>query len=393
MSSPYKIAIVHDYLNQMGGAERVVGLLHQMFPEAPIYTTILDHERLWPELAMADIRTSWMQRIPGILKHSKHFFWLYPFAVSTMKVKGYDLIISSSSAFAKGVTARGSTRHICYCYTPMRFAWDFSTYMESNEVSSLQKAIARWAMLPLRLWDKRNSGKVDRLVAISSIVQRRIESYYGLPSDLIFPPVNVARFKLSEMPPEDYYLVVSRLVSYKRIDLAVEACTRAKKKLIVIGDGPDRVRLESLAGPTVRFMGRLSDGEIERYMQHCLAFLFPGLEDFGITPLEVNACGRPVIAFRGGGALDTIDPAVNGLFFDRQSVPDLIMAMEEAKSRNWDSASIRRHAEKFGEQEFRNRLIQLVQSVMGLQPSINETGLSPESYFDRRESPLRSNIR
>ncbi|THF74896.1 glycosyltransferase [Cohnella fermenti] len=366
MRSPYRIAIVHDYLNQMGGAERVVGLLHQMFPDAPIYTTILDRDRLWPELEKADIRASWMQRIPGILKRSKQFFWLYPFAVASMKLQGYDLVISSSSAFAKGVRVSGATRHICYCYTPMRFAWDFATYMESNEVTFAQRAIARLLMRPLRLWDRSNSRKVHRLVAISSIVQRRIAEYYGLSSELIFPPVNVNRFKLSDKPPEDYFLVVSRLVSYKRIDLAVEACTRARKKLIVIGDGPDRSRLESLAGPTVHFVGRLPDQEIERYMQHCLAFLFPGIEDFGITPLEVNACGRPVIAFRGGGALDTINPAVNGLFFDRQNVPDLIMALEEARTRTWNPAAIRRHAEQFGEQQFRHKMMQLVHSAMGL---------------------------
>jgi len=361
---PCKVAIVHDYLNQMGGAERVVELLHRMFPEAPIFTTIVDRDRLLPELRNADIRTTWMQKIPGILKRSKHFFWLYPFAVGSIDLRDYDLVISSSSAYAKGVTVKGRTVHLCYCYTPMRFAWDFSGYMERNAVPAVLKAMAKMMMHPLRLWDRANARRVRHFVSISSIVQQRIEQCYGRTSSLIYPPVNLSRFTISDEAAGDYFLVVSRLVSYKRIDLAVEACTKLGKKLVVIGDGPDADRLKSLAGPTVRFLGRLPDEQTTQYMQRCQALLFPGVEDFGITPLEANACGRPVVAFRGGGALDTITPGENGIFFDRQTADCLAKALLGVAARQWDPERIRQTAERFGEEVYTRELFRLIEQVM-----------------------------
>lgn len=370
MNSKYKVAIVHDYLNQMGGAERVVEVLHRMFPDAPIYTTIVDRDKLWPELRKADIRTTWMQRIPGILKSSKLYFWLYPLAIGTMKFKEYDLVISSSSAYAKGISVGGSTRHLCYCHTPMRFAWDFETYMESNEASRLQRTLARGMMGFLRQWDRRTSGGVHHFVANSTVVRSRISAIYGRASSIVFPPVNVARFKAaepeSEPEPEigDYFLVVSRLVSYKRIDLAVEACTKMGAELVIIGDGPDRKKLEALAGPTVRFLGRLPDEQVVRYMRRCRALIFPGVEDFGITPLEANACGRPVVAFRGGGALDTVVEGVTGEFFERQTADSLIEKLASASVREWTPELIRSHAEEFGEEVFMTRLTTLIDDFM-----------------------------
>ncbi|WP_284641720.1 glycosyltransferase [Paenibacillus silviterrae] len=364
MSRRLKVAIVHDYLNQMGGAERVVGVLHRMFPEAPIYTTIADRQKLLPELQGADIRTTWMQRIPGILKRFKHFFWLYPFGVGSMDLGGYDLVISSSSAYAKGISVKGKTIHICYCHTPMRFAWDFAAYMEGTDTPSALKAAARLLTGPLRWWDRTTSNRVHQLVANSTIVQERIRKHYGRVAPVIYPPVNISRFEVSGEKPGDYLLVVSRLVSYKRIDLAVEACTRLGKRLIVIGDGPDRARLQSLAGPTVEFMGRLPDEEVVYYMQHCEAFLFPGLEDFGITPLEINACGRPVIAYQGGGALDTIVPSLNGLFFLEQTASSLENAIRALQKIVWDSAEIRRHAERFSEEVFVRRMTSIIEEQL-----------------------------
>jgi len=364
MNRKPRIAIVHDYLNQAGGAERVVGVLHRMFPQAPIYTTIVDRESLLPELADADIRSTWMQRIPGILKRFKQYFWLYPFAVGSMDLRSYDLVISSSSAYAIGAPVRGSTVHLCYCHTPMRFAWNFSAYMEGNEVPAFQKWLARILVYPLRLWDKFISAKVNKIIANSSIVQKRIERCYGREATIIYPPVNISRFQISKAANEDYFLVLSRLVSYKRIDLAVEACTRMGKTLIVIGDGPDRKRLESLAGPNVTFMGRLPDAEVVHYMQHCQSLIFPGIEDFGITPLEINACGRPVVAFQGGGALDTIIPELNGVFFKQQTVESLVQALESIEHINWDAANIRRHAEQFSESEFIKKFSSLIENQL-----------------------------
>ncbi|WP_373231254.1 glycosyltransferase [Cohnella sp.] len=361
MSSNLRVAIVHDYLNQMGGAERVVGVLHRMFPQAPIYTTVADRNKLLPELTDSDIRTTWMQKLPGIRKRYKQYFWLYPFAVRSMNLRDYDLVISSSSAFSKGVVVKGNTVHICYCHTPMRFAWDFSTYMEGSEVPVIQKQVAKWAMLPLRVWDKMTSRKIHHIVANSTVVQHRIENCYGRQAEIIYPPVDISRFQISDAEPGDYFLVVSRLVSYKRIDLAVEACTRLGKPLIIIGEGPDRKRLESLAGPTVTFMGRMPDDQVAQYMQQCRGFIFPGIEDFGITPLEANASGRPVVAFKGGGALDTVVPGVNGIFFEHQTADSLADALMEMNQTSWDPATIRNHAEQFSVAIFMRTFTQYIE--------------------------------
>jgi glycosyltransferase involved in cell wall biosynthesis len=381
MKPSCRVAIVHDYLNQMGGAERVVELLHRMFPEAPIYTTIVDRDRLWPELREADIRVSWMQRIPGVLRFSKALFWLYPLAVRSWDLRGYDLVISSSSAYAKGARVPEGTVHICYCHTPMRFAWNFQAYMEAADAPGILKAAARWMMGPLRRWDRRNSARVDLLVANSSVVQRRIRDYYGLPSVIVHPPVNLGRFQTAE-PEEagDELLVVSRLVAYKRIDLAVEACTRTGRKLTVIGDGPDRKRLEAMAGPTVRFLGRLPDDQVVRHMRTCKALLFPGLEDFGITPLEANACGRPVVAYRGGGALDTVKPMLSGVFFERQTAESLIIGLNELDRHRWNPALIRKHAEQFGEDAFVRGMRRLIEVQLNDKERRHETRIAVRRF-------------
>ncbi len=352
MSQQIKIAIAHDYLNQMGGAERVVEVFHRMFPDAPIHTTILDNDKLLSELRDADIKTTWMQNIPGILKKFKMFFWLFPFGVSSIHLEEYDLILSSSSAYAKGVKKGKNTIHICYCHTPMRFAWDFETYMRDINVPAFVKFIAKGLLVPLRKWDKSTAKDVNYFIANSSIVKERIKEIYGRDSQKIYPPVNISRFNVAKSPKSDYFLVVSRLVSYKRIDLAVEACTKTNKKLIVIGDGPDRKRLETMAGPTVQFLGRISDEEVVNYMKNCKAFVFPGIEDFGITPLEVNACGRPVIAFKAGGALDTIQPGVNGTYFEEQTPESLVKIIEDFDNYEWDPSLIRKHSEGFSEERF-----------------------------------------
>jgi len=364
MSRP-KVAIVHDYLNQAGGAERVVAVFRKMFPDAPIFTTIVDRDKLYPELRDADIRTTFMQRIPGILKRFKLFFWLYPIAVRTLDVRGYDLVLSSSSAYAKGIRKGRGAVHLCYCHTPMRFAWDFESYMEGVGVPRPVKAAAKWLTVPLRAWDRANSRRVDRIVANSSVVQQRIRSHYGVHAPVIYPPVDVDRFAVSAERPGDYFLVVSRLVSYKRIDLAVEACTRTGRRLLVVGDGPDRKRLEAMAGPTVEFLGRRSDGDVVRLMQGCRALLFPGEEDFGITPLEANACGRPVVAYAGGGALDTVVPGVNGVFFRERSAESLERALAEQEAHEWDPRRIRRHAESFHERVFVSRLEEAIRGLTG----------------------------
>lgn len=359
-----RVCIVHDYLIQMGGAERVVAALHRLYPEAPIYTTVVDREKLIDELKDADIRTSWMQRIPGVKKHFKLFFLLYPLAVRSWSLRDYDLIISSSSAYAKGIAKPKGARHVAYCHTPMRFAWDYETYIRDVKLPPIIKRLLKLWMRPLRWWDVRTSDSVDLFIANSSIVRERIKRCYNRTAMLVHPPVETDRFSCLGSSPESYFLVVSRLVSYKRIDIAVEACNKLNLNLIVIGEGPDITRLESLAGPSVRFLRRISDTEVIHYMQRCRALLFPGLEDFGITPLEANACGRPVIAYRGGGALDSIQPGLNGLFFEEQHADSLAKVLAQWDDDAWDSDCIRKHAERFNV----DRFLSEIQRIAEMEP-------------------------
>lgn len=350
-----KIAIVHDLLTQMGGAERVLSVLHRMFPEAPIYTAASNNGKMMESLREADIRTTWMQRIPGIERNFKKMLPLYPTAIPQLNWKGYDIIISSSFMFAKSIQVPAGTFHYCYCHTPMRFAWDFESYIEREPYSLLVKTALRSYVKYLRKWDVKTSGRVDKYVANSTVVQQRIHNFYGREAEVIFPPVETDRFSIAPTTG-DYYLIVSRLVPYKRIDLAVEAFSKIGLPLYIVGDGPDRARLQSIAKPNVRFFGRLEDAEVSKMMAECRAFIFPGEEDFGITPLEANASGRPVIAYRGGGALDTVNPQVSGLYFEQMNPDDLARAVLEAERSRWDPVAIRQHAELFGTKRFEREL-------------------------------------
>ena len=256
-----KVAIVHDYLNQAGGAERVLGVLHRMFPDAPIFTTLFDPRAVGLPLAKADVRVSWMQGLPKWKRNFRNYLPLYPFAVRSFDLRGYDVVITSSSAFAKGVRVPASALHLCYCYTPMRWAWSFDRYVDGSALSPSARMAARLTIPALRRWDTATARGVDRFVAISTEVADRIRATYGRGSDIVFPPVDVARFRHDRRVGENF-LVVSRLNAYKRIDLAVRACTTLGLPLVVVGDGPERAMLESIAGPTVRFAGRLTDREV-----------------------------------------------------------------------------------------------------------------------------------
>jgi glycosyltransferase involved in cell wall biosynthesis len=349
-----KVAIVHDYLIQMGGAERVVDVLHTMFPDAPIFTTAQDSSKLLKGLQDADIRTSWMQKVPGVSTHFKNLLPLYPIAIRDLDFREYDVVISSSSAFAKGIKVPRSTFHLCYCHNPMRFAWDFHNYMKEDQSSNMVKALLKAYTVYLRHWDRRTSNGVNQYIANSSIVKQRIKQYYNREADIIFPPVDTSRFKLSTKV-DDYFLIVSRLVSYKKIDLAIQAFNKLGLPLYIVGEGPDRGRLNQMSNANIHFLGRLEDEEVGELMSRCKAFIFPGEEDFGITPLEVNAAGRPVIAYQAGGALDTIVPYTNGLFFERQEVDQLISAIREAESYDWNTQTINVYAKKFDIDTFKGK--------------------------------------
>jgi glycosyltransferase involved in cell wall biosynthesis len=300
-----------------------------------------------------------MQRLPGWRKHFKAYLPLYPLAVRSFDLRGYDLVISSSSAWGKGIRVPPGAVHVCYCYTPMRWAWSFDSYVGRSELSLPSRLAARTVMGALRRWDVSTSRSVDRFIAISTAVAQRIRDVYGRGSDVVFPPVDVNRFNPGRAP-EDFFLVVSRLNAYKRIDLAVRACTELGLPLVVAGDGPDRAGLERIAGSTVKFVGRLSDDEVTGLFERCRAFILPGMEDFGLTPLEANAAGRPAVAFGAGGALDTVRDGVTGILFHEPTADALGKALIAARANTWDAGALRAHAETFSESVFTARFTEAV---------------------------------
>jgi glycosyltransferase involved in cell wall biosynthesis len=357
-----KIALVHDYFIQMGGAERVAAAMHDSFPSAPIYTTVALQHRLPKELRGADIRTSAMQWLPGIEQRFRQYFMLYPLAIEHFDLSDYDLIFSSSSGYAKGVRRRRNAIHVCYCHTPMRWVWRYEDYVARERFNGITRSALPLLLWGLRKWDLRAAQQPDFYIANSKIVAERIKQIYGREAAVIPPPIDVERFQPS-VDVDDYYLVLSRLVPYKRIDLAIEACKRMDRRLVIIGDGPDRARLEALAGPRTEFLGRQPDLQVNQYASRCRALLFPGEEDFGMVPLEVNASGRPVIAYRGGGAIETVIDGKTGLFFDEAKSESLISAIEDFESRPWDPLSMREHAEEFDQKVFAYRVLQFLGSV------------------------------
>lgn len=357
-----RIALVHDYFVQMGGAERVAEAMHESFPSAPMYTTVALPQSLPQRLRMADIRTSPLQHLPSIERRFRHYFMLYPFAIENFDLSEYDLIFSSSSGYAKGVRRRRNAIHVCYCHTPMRWVWRYDDYVARERFGRLERTLLPAMLWPLKQWDLRAARQPNYYIANSRLVADRIKKIYGREAHVIPPPIDVNRFHMSN-EIDDYYLVLSRLMPYKRIDLAIEACKRMNRRLIVIGDGPDRQRLEKLGDDRIEFLGRQPDKIVNYYAARCRALLFPGEEDFGMAPLEANAAGRPVIAYRAGGAVETVEENVTGVFFDQPSSVSLGEAIEKFEGLRFDQYTLRRHAEKFDRSVFTFRVLQFLGSV------------------------------
>jgi glycosyltransferase involved in cell wall biosynthesis len=363
-----RVAIVHYWFVKFRGGERVVEALAEMFPQADLFTLVLDPDALSPSLRRRNFTTSFLQNIPGIKRHYKKLLPLFPLALEQFNLGDYDLVISSESGAAKGVLTGPHTCHICYCHTPMRYIWDmYHPYRAKPGMGGVARLVFSLSAHYMRLWDYAAAARVDYFVANSWNVAGRIGKHYRRKATVINPPVDVCAGYISP-EVDDYYLTVGQLVDYKRVDLAIEACNRLGRPLRVIGEGEEFERLRTLAGPTVKFLGHLPDQELRENYARCRALLFPGEEDFGIVPVEAQSFGRPVIAFGRGGALETVvggfatvpraPESSTGVFFAEQSadsLADAILFFESNESR-FSPAFIRRHAERFNVSRFKNEL-------------------------------------
>jgi glycosyltransferase involved in cell wall biosynthesis len=357
-----RVALVHDWLITLGGADRVLLALHELFPQAPVHVSLYDPSRLPKEFHKLNVQPSWLQRVPRAAQHHRWLVPIMPLVFQTMPLDGARVIISSSHACAKGVRKPRGAVHICYCHTPMRYAWD----VEPGYVNALPPAVrpaARAAMIWLRWWDRATSGGVDHFIANSKFVAGRIRRHYGREATVIYPPVDTEYFTPSG-DPGGFYLVVSRLVPYKRVDLAVEAFNRLGRPLVIAGDGPEISRLRGEARPNVTFVGEISDAALRGYYRQCVALVFPGEEDFGIVPLEAQACGRPVIAFGRGGALESVVDGMTGAFFFEPTAEALIATVRAFDQASYDPAAIRAHAEQFSRQRFLQQMGAFVERVI-----------------------------
>jgi glycosyltransferase involved in cell wall biosynthesis len=356
------LALVHDWLNQRGGAEDVLEALVALYPDSPIYTSIYAPDLMPAAYQQWDIRTQWLDWLPGIHTHHQPYLPLYPLGWDGVELSDYDVVLSNKSGFCHGVGYSENTLHICYCLAPTRYVWQLNSYIAREGLGRAAQLGLRPLIAALKRWDYAASQRVHHFIAISSEIRQRIQTYYHRDSVVIYPPVDTSRFQ----PPteiEDYYLVVSRLIPYKRIDLAVQAATRLGVPLKIGGKGRDLERLQAMAGPTVEFLGYVSDEQLPDLMARCKAFLFPGLEDFGITPVQAQAAGRPVIAFAGGGALDTVIPGRTGELFQEMTVECLMKVMQSFDASIYDPAVIRAYAERFDTQVFNRQITAFVEQA------------------------------
>jgi glycosyltransferase involved in cell wall biosynthesis len=364
-----RMVLAHDYLIQMGGAERLFASMHRAWPHAPVYVSATDYDHLLPDFNDAEIHNTWMQRLPGLRTHHKKLFPVYPFAFKSFGRLDAEAAVVSSSGFSKWLRFAPHTRVFCYCHTPPRFFWQTEHYLRNEVQSRILKVLARIFVLWLRPSDFACAKKVHHFIANSNNVKNRIRDFYGRESVVIYPPVEVHRFRVTA-GHEGYYLILSRLVSYKGIDRAVAAFLKNGKRLVIAGGGPDRARLEQLAGgaANIDFRGRVSDEKAIKLIENCRAFVLPGSEDFGITPLEAQAAGKPVLAFGDGGALETVVDGETGMLFSDPSPEGINATIERFEKVAWDPAVIRRQAERFAEPVFIASMRNYVREQLALPP-------------------------
>jgi glycosyltransferase involved in cell wall biosynthesis len=358
------VAIVHEWLTNFGGSERCVQAMAEVFPDAPIYTAIWDQERV-PQFKDRNVITSFLQRMPGSKRHHAFYLNLMPMAFERFDFREFDVVLSSSHACAKGVVTLPTTPHVCYCHTPTRYLWDFwHSYIRDpsyfGSLNFLVKRLAPFAATYLRLWDRAAADRVDHFIANSAFIAERIRKYYRRESEVVYPPVDVDMFSISPQV-DDYYLVLSRLIPYKKVDIAVEAFNQLGLPLKVAGEGPEYKHLSKIAHANIEFLGGVTEVEKINLLARCRGFVFPAEDDFGIVPVEAMASGRPVIAYGRGGALETVIEGKTGTFFYEQTAACLLEAVKRFASIPFDPGSIRAQAERFRREAYKQKIKAIVE--------------------------------
>jgi glycosyltransferase involved in cell wall biosynthesis len=368
--NPPRTVLVHDWLTGMRGGEKCLEALCRHWPHAQLFTLLHKQGSVSPVIEALEIHTGCLQFLPHVHRYYRYLLPIVPFAVEAIRLPVCDIVVSFSHCAAKSVRPPRGVPHVCYCFTPMRYAWHMREAYFGRD-RGLKARVVERLLGVLREWDRRTADRVTRFIAISKTVQRRISECYGRESDVIYPPVDTDFYTPAAVPREDYYLAFSAFAPYKRLDLAIEACNQLRQRLVIIGSGQDEARLRSFAGPTIHFLGWQPDETIRDHFRRCRALIFPGEEDFGIVPVEANACGTPVIAYGSGGATETIVPlgrseAPTGVWFDEQQVDCLIQAIEtcERSTAEFLPALLRRRSLQFTAHRFERELFGYLDTIL-----------------------------
>lgn len=357
-----KVALVHDWLTGMRGGEKCLEVLCELFPDAPIYTLLHNKGAMSPIIESKQIVTSFINSLPKKETHYRSYLPLFPSAIEQFDFSDFDLIISTSHAVAKGARPRHNALHICYCHTPMRYVWEmYDEYFGEDKAGVVTRTAMKIIRPYLQRWDVKTAHRVHYYIANSQNVRKRIYRYYQREADVIFPPVDTDLFALSQKN-DGYYLMVTALVPYKRVDLAINVFNSIGEKLLIVGKGTETEQLKTIAKSNIEFLGWRSDQELAQLYAGCRALIFPGEEDFGIVPLEAMACGKPVIAYGKGGALETVVDGTTGVFFYEQSTNSLKQAIQKAVETNFNAQNIRNHALQFSRPIYKQKMKDFIET-------------------------------
>lgn len=365
-----KVALVHDWLTGMRGGEKVLLSLLRLYPDAPIHTLLHVQGSVAPEIEARPIHTTFVQRLPGVARRYRHYLPLFPSAVESMDLSGYDLVISTSHCVVKGVKARPGARHLCYCFTPMRYVWDrYADYFGPGRAGLVTRLVMGAVAPYLRRWDRHTASRVHRFAADSDYVAARIRRLYGRDADVVYPPVDTEFFTPGPDAPGSYDLVVSALAPYKRIDLVLDAYRGSGWPVRIAGFGPEAARLKAMAPPEARFLGQVTDEALRELYRGARAVLMPGIEDFGIVPVEAMACGRPVVVYAEGGGTETVVDGETGLFFHEASPQALRRVVDSLRAVRFNTRALRDRAEAFSQAVFENRFKAFAEKALAEPPS------------------------